>query len=146
MFFTVAPIRHPNCVELIGGCWEDGPDKLCIVLEFCPLGSVVDLLKDEDNSWSSPYHSIATDITQGFVYLHHGQPGNPLIHRDLKPANVLIAKGIVAKVADFGESIRFNMKEASKLAKDGKHAGKADVLTMVSLDPPHASCLCVLRV
>ena len=126
----MAPLRHPNCVELIGGCWEDGPDKLCIVLEFCSLGSVVDLLKDGDNTWYKPYHSIATDIASAFCYLHHYQPGNPLIHRDLKPANVLIAKGIVAKVADFGESTRLNEKEAMAMAEE--HDGKVDILTMVS--------------
>ena len=28
----MAPLRHENLVWLIGGCWTDGPDKLCIVL------------------------------------------------------------------------------------------------------------------
>ena len=31
-----------------------------------------------------------------------------MLYRDLKPANVLIADGFVSKVADFGESRRFD--------------------------------------
>ena len=42
---VMAPLHHPNLVNLLGACWTDGPDKLCIVLEFCE-GSVADLLKD----------------------------------------------------------------------------------------------------
>ena len=55
---VMAPLNHPNLVGLYGGCWTDGPDKLCIVLEFCPKGSLKGLLqsaKDNDYTWAEPY-------------------------------------------------------------------------------------------
>ena len=138
-----APLSHQNLVKLYGGCWDDGPDKLCIVLEFCPEGSLSDLLKrcaTSSLTWADPFHRIATEISSCFVYLHHEQANEPLIHRDLKPDNVLIADGLAAKVADFGESTRFKVMEAQSLAENGEH--KADVLSMVSLDQPtRATCI-----
>ena len=55
---VMAPLNHPNLVGLYGGCWTDGPDKLCIVLEFCPKGSMKGLLqsaKVNDYTWAEPY-------------------------------------------------------------------------------------------
>ena len=36
----MAPLRHENLVQLHGGVWKEGADKLCIVLEFCARGSL----------------------------------------------------------------------------------------------------------
>ena len=137
-------------MNLLGGCWTDGPDKLCLVLELCPLGSLHDLLKDSmiDHSFEKTpdrqtYYDITMGIVDCFVYLHHEQIGDPLIHRDLKPANVLIAgtdeSDMTAKVADFGESRRFDAK-AAEAARDND--GRGDALTMATRIycarvPPH---------
>jgi serine/threonine-protein kinase len=43
---------------------------------------------------------ILTDITAGLVAIHDAG----IVHRDLKPANVLVSRGGVAKIADFGVS------------------------------------------
>ena len=59
------------------------------------------------------------------AYLHH-ELTEPLIHRDIKPDNVLVNADVVAKLADFGESKRFD----TKLAKEDTLDGHDDALTM----------------
>ena len=100
----MAPLSHENLVGLVGGCWSDGPDKLCLVLEFCERGTLKDLLvatatHELNHDWSHPFHLITTGIASCFRYFHHGQPsGEALLHRDLKPENVLISDNFEAKV------------------------------------------------
>ena len=112
----MAPLQHSNLVRLYGGCWKDGPDKLCIVLEFCHNGSMDALLKRAARaaslSWSSTFGKLMSGIAMCFKYLHFDSPGGAaLVHRDLKPSNVLISKEFDAKVADFGESTQMRVVE-----------------------------------
>ena len=46
--------------------------------------------------------TVAAGVARGMAHLHGQDP--PVIHRDLKPDNVLLAEGLVPKVADFGVS------------------------------------------
>ena len=125
----MAPLHHPNLVGLIGGCWTDGPDKLCIVLEYCSRGSLGGMVKNQSNTWEDHYFEVALGVARCFKYLHHEQLSEPLIHRDLKPDNVLIAGDGAAKVADFGESTRFEATLASAEINDGN-------LTMTMVGTP----------
>ena len=84
----------------------------------------------------SRFYEIALGIARCFVYLHFDVPGEKLIHRDLKPHNVLIADDMTAKVADFGESRRYDSKEGNKMLED--HGG-VDAVTMTMVGTP----LCV---
>ncbi len=60
--------------------------------------------------------SIAADVASGMSFLHSITP--PIVHRDLKSPNVLLHRlssgEIVAKVADFGLSVRFGLVTALK--------------------------------
>ncbi|KAJ1454419.1 kinase-like domain-containing protein, partial [Pelagophyceae sp. CCMP2097] len=128
---VMAPLHHANLVNLKGACWED-VDNMMLVLEFCSRGSLNDLLSGESEdelSWAHPLHPIALGIAQCFKYLHHEQIGEPLLHRDLKPDNVLITADLVAKVADFGESRRFD-------AEGAKEDGREDELAMTAVGTP----------
>ena len=40
-------LQHPNLVHLYGGVWNEGADKLCIVLEYCSNGSLSDPVGSE---------------------------------------------------------------------------------------------------
>ena len=67
------------------------------------------------------------------MYLHFDVPGEKLIHRDLKPDNVLIADDLTAKVADFGESRRYDSREGKDRFE--KHHG-VDAVTMTMVGTP----------
>ena len=82
------------------------------------------------------FYDIVVGIARCFVYLHFDVPGEKLIHRDLKPDNVLIADDLAAKVADFGESRRYDSREGKDRFE--KHDG-VDAVTMTMVGTP----LCV---
>ena len=121
----MAPLHHANLVRLWGGVWSEGADKLCIVLEFCANGSLNTFLTKDARTWTGVRHGLAVGTAKGLAHLHHDL-AEPLIHRDIKPDNVLVSADVVAKLADFGESKRFDTKQAKEDAdKDGD-----DALTM----------------
>ena len=122
---VMCPLHHPNLVHLYGGVWNEGADKLCIVLEFCANGSLNSFLKEKTFTWAGVRHGLAVGTAKGLAYLHH-ELAEPLIHRDVKPDNILVGKCIVAKLADFGESKIFD----TKLAKEDADASGDDALTM----------------
>ena len=84
-----APLKHENLVNLVGGCWNDGPEKLALVLEFCSKGTLEGLVNDNANkkkaerdlSWTQPLFTITVGIAEVFAHFHH-DCGDPLIHRE----------------------------------------------------------------
>lgn len=94
-------LRHPNILLFMGAVTS--PQRLCIVTEFLPRGSLFRLLQRNTNKldWRRRIH-MALDIARGMNYLHHRNP--PIIHRDLKSSNLLVDKNWTVKVGDFGLS------------------------------------------
>ncbi|XP_076960037.1 uncharacterized protein LOC143636284 [Bidens hawaiensis] len=94
-------LRHPNILLFMGAVMS--PQRLCIVTEFLPRGSLFRLLQRNTTrlNWRRRIH-MAVDIARGMNYLHHCHP--PIIHRDLKSSNLLVDKNWNVKVGDFGLS------------------------------------------
>ncbi|XP_022781145.1 fibroblast growth factor receptor homolog 1-like [Stylophora pistillata] len=105
--------RHSNIVSLVGACSFEEP--LYVVVEFVPGGSLDQILHDSRipvraldtnyvNIWSKLSErellQIASDVSNGMRHLE----SKLCVHRDLAARNILIGKGLVAKVADFGMS------------------------------------------
>jgi len=124
----MCPLHHPNLVRLWGGVWNEGADKLCIVIEFCPHGSLKPYLVQTPGTWAGLRCVLAVGSAKGLAYLHH-ELAEPLIHRDIKPDNLLVGEDNVAKLADFGESTHFDTKLAKEDADD--NGDNALTMTMV---------------
>ncbi|XP_030474633.1 uncharacterized protein LOC115692019 isoform X2 [Syzygium oleosum] len=94
-------LRHPNVLLFMGAVTS--PQRLCIVTEFLPRGSLFRLLQRNTTKleWRRRVH-MALDVARGMNYLHHYNP--PIIHRDLKSSNLLVDKNWNVKVGDFGLS------------------------------------------
>ncbi|MBA0588739.1 hypothetical protein Gorai_001831 [Gossypium raimondii] len=94
-------LRHPNVLLFMGAVTS--PERLCIVTEFLPRGSLFRLLQRNTTKldWRRRVH-MALDVARGMNYLHHCNP--PIIHRDLKSSNLLVDKNWIVKVGDFGLS------------------------------------------
>ncbi|KAJ0980584.1 hypothetical protein J5N97_008839 [Dioscorea zingiberensis] len=94
-------MRHPNILLFMGAVTS--PQRLCIITEFLPRGSLFQLLQKNTTrlDWRRRTH-MALDIARGMNYLHHRNP--PIIHRDLKSSNLLVDKNWTVKVGDFGLS------------------------------------------
>jgi serine/threonine-protein kinase CTR1 len=97
----LSALRHPNIVLFLGtAVLEDG--ALAVVSEFMVRGSLHDLLHSAEPLDGAALLGIALDAAQGMEYLHLRSP--PVVHRDLKSHNLLVGRGLVVKVSDFGLS------------------------------------------
>ncbi|ELP89150.1 serine-threonine protein kinase, putative [Entamoeba invadens IP1] len=98
-------LRCQNIVNFIGTIVT--PDTLCIVTEFCNLGSLRRFIKLNKISTLMKVR-FCQDIALGMGYLHQ----NDIVHHDLKTDNVLVYSKnpydpVVCKVSDFGTSQAF---------------------------------------
>eukprot|EP01119_Soliformovum_irregulare_P025677 TRINITY_DN9582_c0_g1_i2.p1 TRINITY_DN9582_c0_g1~~TRINITY_DN9582_c0_g1_i2.p1 ORF type:complete len:544 (+),score=199.25 TRINITY_DN9582_c0_g1_i2:932-2563(+) len=95
---TLSEVIHPNVVQYYGVAAVD--DRMYIVMEWMPLGSLVDIIKSI--SETSTLVDIALQCCAGMMHLSEKK----IIHRDIALRNVLIAQShqqkYVAKMADFG--------------------------------------------
>ncbi|XP_039067157.1 uncharacterized protein LOC120213084 isoform X1 [Hibiscus syriacus] len=94
-------LRHPNVLLFMGVVVSS--ERLCILTEFLPRGSLFDILQKNTTKlgWRRRVN-MALDIARGMNYLHNCNP--PIIHRDLKSSNLLVDKNWTVKVGDFGLS------------------------------------------
>ncbi|KAF7032276.1 hypothetical protein CFC21_043468 [Triticum aestivum] len=94
-------LRHPNIILFMGAVLSQ--QRLCIVTEFLPRGSLFRLLRTNIGKLDPRRRvNMAIDIARGMNYLHNSIP--TVVHRDLKSPNLLVDKNWTVKVADFGLS------------------------------------------
>ncbi|XP_030753356.1 mitogen-activated protein kinase kinase kinase 13 isoform X2 [Sitophilus oryzae] len=96
-------LNHPNIVKFKGVCTQE--PCICIVMEFCPYGSLFNLLKNQKEDITiNRVAAWSKQIASGMHYLHM----HKIIHRDLKSPNVLIGEDEIIKISDFGTSRTWN--------------------------------------
>jgi serine/threonine protein kinase/tetratricopeptide (TPR) repeat protein len=93
---TLAALDHSNIVKLLdGGSSEDGLPYL--VMEYVE-GLPIDQYCDQNKLSIDDRLRLFRQVCSAVQYAHE----NLVIHRDLKPGNILIAKGGVPRLLDFG--------------------------------------------
>ena len=91
----VANLRHPHIVTVYD--YGEYDDRLCLVMDLLPGGSLADLVADEPLPWERVLE-ITLPIADALDYAHE----QGLIHRDVKPHNILLDEAGRAVLADFG--------------------------------------------
>ncbi|XP_062291773.1 atrial natriuretic peptide receptor 1-like [Scomber scombrus] len=96
-------VQNEHLTRFIGACID--PPNMCIITEYCPRGSLQDLMESESITldWMFRY-SLITDIVTGMLFLH-----NSVIvsHGNLKSSNCVVDSRFVLKITDYGlENLR----------------------------------------
>ncbi|XP_062897932.1 atrial natriuretic peptide receptor 1-like [Mobula hypostoma] len=91
-------VQNEHLTRFIGVC-IDLPN-ICIVTEYCPRGSLQDILENESITldWMFRY-SLINDIVKGMAFLHNSVIG---CHGNLKSSNCVVDSRFVLKIADYG--------------------------------------------
>ncbi|XP_020239309.1 probable serine/threonine-protein kinase PIX13 [Cajanus cajan] len=118
--YFLGMLSHPNLVKLLGYCRDDD-DKLLLVYEFMPKGSLNNhLFRRNPNleplSWNTRL-KIAIGAARALAFLHASE--KQVIYRDFKASHILLDRNYNAKISDFG------------LAKLGPYEGQSHVTTRV---------------
>ena len=93
-------VQHVNIVPLLGWSEEATP---CVVYALMEGGSLEDRLACKGGGraplTASERMIVLSDVARGLAFLHKELR---VIHRDVKSSNVLIDRGCVGRIGDFG--------------------------------------------
>jgi len=120
-------VEDPNIVRVFGVAEIEG--KQVLLLELVEGPTLAQLNAREAPLGEARLARLAGGVARGLARAHAAG----VIHRDLKPANILVARGDVPKIADFG------MARATSLVGVERSAlavlGTPDYMAPESLDP-----------
>ena len=89
--------EHDNVVRLLGYFQREGINWLVTQLL---RGPTLDTFMENTNPNIQIKLELAEQLIEGLKYIHTADP--PISHRDLKPLNILIVRGHLLKLLDFG--------------------------------------------
>jgi serine/threonine protein kinase len=96
---VLSRVQHPNIVPLLGWSEEATP---CVVYALMEGGSLEERLACTGGCaplTASERMIVLSDVARGLAFLHTEVR---VIHRDVKSSNVLIDRGCVGRIGDFG--------------------------------------------
>jgi len=95
-------LRHPYIIQLYGITDKDKSQKLAVITELAPKGSLFDYLhknpKTKNNLSLEFKNKISKQLICTMAYIHT----RGFVHRDLKTQNILLDKNLDMKMCDFG--------------------------------------------
>ncbi|EFX03036.1 serine/threonine-protein kinase [Grosmannia clavigera kw1407] len=89
-------MRHVNIVQFFRAFSFESSTYL--VLELCPNGSLMDMVKRRKGVTEAEVRFYAVQIAGAIKYMH----AKGIIHRDLKMGNIFLDRHMNAKIGDFG--------------------------------------------
>ncbi|MGW1491634.1 protein kinase domain-containing protein [Streptomyces sp. NPDC002402] len=115
-------LDHPNLTRLIdGGVDEAHGGQPYLAMELLDGETLRDLIEEERQlpvSWAA---AIGAQIASGLAAAHTAG----VVHRDLKPANVMLTRGGIVKVLDFGMGRIADDPDETRLTSTGVSVGTA---------------------
>ena len=95
-------LRHPYIIQLYGVTDREKKQKLAVITELAPRGSLFDYLhknpKTKNNLSLEFKNKITKQLIHTMAYIH----SRGYVHRDLKTQNILLDKNLDMKLCDFG--------------------------------------------
>ncbi|PIN14538.1 Serine/threonine protein kinase [Handroanthus impetiginosus] len=98
---TLARLRHPNLVTLIG--YHASETEMFLIYNYLPGGNLEKFIQERSTravDWRV-LHKIALNISCALAYLHERCVPR-VLHRDVKPSNILLDEDYNAYLSDFG--------------------------------------------
>ncbi|XP_025288251.3 atrial natriuretic peptide receptor 2 isoform X6 [Canis lupus baileyi] len=91
-------VQFNHLTRFIGACID--PPNICIVTEYCPRGSLQDILENDSINldWMFRY-SLINDLVKGMAFLHNSIIAS---HGSLKSSNCVVDSRFVLKITDYG--------------------------------------------
>lgn len=91
----MSDLKHANIIEMLDS--YETEKEVVVVTEFAE-GELFQILEDDGKLSENQVNDITCQLLSALFYLH----SHRILHRDMKPQNVLIGKGGVVKLCDFG--------------------------------------------
>ncbi|XP_051907043.1 atrial natriuretic peptide receptor 2 [Hippocampus zosterae] len=129
-------VQFNHLTRFIGACID--PPNICIITEYCPRGSLQDILENESINldWMFRY-SLINDIVKGMNYLHNSYFG---CHGNLKSSNCVVDSRFVLKITDYGlASFRSSCENDDSHALYAKKLWTAPELLIYDHHPPQGT-------
>uniref|UniRef100_A0A0P4WLK8 guanylate cyclase n=1 Tax=Scylla olivacea TaxID=85551 RepID=A0A0P4WLK8_SCYOL len=99
MCLQMKDLQYEHLARFIGVCVDPKP-YCAFFTEYCPKGSLQDILENEDVQLDSMFKmSLMHDIVKGMAFLHSSELRT---HGNLKSSNCVVDSRFVLKLTDFG--------------------------------------------
>ena len=125
-------LRHPNLTRIIAGGVDEQDGRPYLAMELLDGELLSDLVAEQPELPIAWVAALGAQIADGLAAAHAAM----VVHRDLKPGNVMLLRGGMVKILDFGIGRIIDDTEADGLTSTGVTVGTARYMAPSSSSPP----------